>query len=243
MNRAFKTLFEPIKADEALKEGTRAFIAERTDSPARAAKRRRYPVRALACACLLLVLVGGPWLYFTPTAEISIDINPSIELSLNRFDRVIAVTAYNEDGRELSQELNVKYKNYTEAMDEILSHDTITALLDADGLMTIAVVCQDGQQTTKLLAGVESCAAGHGEAHCYQARPEEAASAHAAGLSCGKYRAFLELQSIDPNITPDDVQSMTMREIQDMINSLLPEDSESCTFTGEGGHHHGHGCG
>lgn len=31
--------------------------------------------------------------------------------------------------------------------------------------------------------------------------PEEVASAHETGLSCGKYRAFLELQLLDPDIT------------------------------------------
>lgn len=84
MNKAFKALFEPIKAEEALKESTRAFLAEQINDTARTAKRRRCHAYALACVCLLLVLIGGPWMYFTPTAEISIDINPSIELSLNR---------------------------------------------------------------------------------------------------------------------------------------------------------------
>lgn len=245
MNKAFKALFEPIKAEEALKESTKAFIAEQINDTVRTAKRRRYHAYALACVCLLLVLIGGPWMYFTPTAEISIDINPSIELSLNRFDRVIAVTAYNEDGQELSRELNVKYKNYAEAVDEILSHDSITALLNDDGLMTITVVCPDGQRSARLLSGVETCAEGHGDTYCYHAQPEEAVSAHEAGLSCGKYRAFLELQRLDPDITPEAVQGMTMREIQDMINGLLPEGDESYTFAGEsGGNHngHGHGC-
>ena len=33
----------------------------------------------------------GHWLYFEPTAEISIDINPSLELELNRFNHVLSV--------------------------------------------------------------------------------------------------------------------------------------------------------
>ena len=83
MNNALKEIFGPIRAEEDLKNRTRAFLAERTRNYTRAeTKKRRYPAYAAACACLLLVLLGGRWLYFTPTAAISIDINPSLELSV-----------------------------------------------------------------------------------------------------------------------------------------------------------------
>ena len=78
---------------------------------------------------MLLALLGGRWLYFTPMAAISIDINPSLELSVNRFDRVIAITGFNEDGQALSDALDVKYKNYAQAVEQILHHDSVTALL------------------------------------------------------------------------------------------------------------------
>ena len=221
MNNAFKELFGPIRAEEDLKERTRAFLAQKTGNYARApAARRGYPVYAAACACLLFLLLGGRWLYFTPTAEISMDINPSIELSVNRFDRVIAVTAFNEDGQELSRELEVKHMDYTQAVERVLAHDSVAALLSGGEVMSITVVGQDGRQSAKLLSGVETCAAGRSNIDCYSARPEEAAAAHEAGLSCGKYRAFLELQRLDPDITPEDVQGMTMREIRDLIGSL-----------------------
>ena len=221
MNNAFKELFSPIRAEEELKERTKAFLAQKTGNYAKApAARRGYPVYAAACACLLFLLLGGRWLYFTPTAEISMDINPSIELSVNRFDRVIAVTAFNEDGQELSRELDVKHLDYAQAVEQVLTHDSVAALLSGGEVMSITVAGQDAQQSAKLLSGVESCAAGRSNIDCHSARPEEAAAAHEAGLSCGKYRAFLELQRLGPDITPEDVQGMTMREIRDLIVSL-----------------------
>ena len=44
-------------------------------------------VPTLAC-CLLVLLAGwgGHHAYFTPSAIISIDVNPSLELGVNRFD-------------------------------------------------------------------------------------------------------------------------------------------------------------
>lgn len=237
MNNAFKAIFAPIQAERDLKDRTRAFLAERTQSYTKgAAAKRRYPAYAAACACLLLALLGGRWLYFTPTAEISIDINPSIELSVNRFDRVISVTGFNEDGQELSGTLDVKYMNYTQALEHILHHDSITALLSVGEVMDITVVGPDGRQSAELLSGVKTSTAGQRNVACHFAQPEEAAAAHEAGLSCGKYRAFLELQRLDPDVTPETVQGMTMREIRDMIDRLSPSG-------GWGGGHHGNGGG
>ena len=243
MNKAMKELLRPIRAEEALKDRTRAFLAARTQNYTRApAKGRGHPAYA-ACACLLLALLG-PWLYFTPTAEISIDINPSLSLRVNRFDRVIAITGLNEDGEALSSTLDVKNRNYTQAVEQILRHDSVTALLSGGEVMTITVVGPDDRQAAKLLSGVEACTAGHHNIDCYSARPEEAAAAHEAGLSCGKYRAFLELQRLDPDITPEDVQGMTMREIQDRIGRLSPDGGSGAPSSGGGGcGHHGNGGG
>ena len=244
MNNALKEIFGPIRAEEDLKNRTRAFLAERTRNYTRAeTKKRRYPAYAAACACLLLVLLGGRWLYFTPTAAISIDINPSLELSVNRFDRVIAVTGFNEDGQALSNALDVKYKNYAQAMEQIVHHDSIMALLSNGEVMSITVAGPDGQ-SAKLLSGVETCTAGQGNIDCYSARPEEAAAAHETGLSCGKYRAFLEVRRLDPDITPEDVQGMTMREIRDRIDRLSSDGGSDATQPGgQGNGHHENGNG
>lgn len=52
--------------------------------------------------------------------------------------------------------------------------------------------------------------------HCTQ-RQADVAEAHAAGLSVGKYRAYLELREVLPDVTVEDVQRLTMREIRDLL--------------------------
>ena len=55
MNNAFKDLFGPIRAEEDLKERTRAFLARETRNYAKApAARRGYSACAAAWAC-------SPW--------------------------------------------------------------------------------------------------------------------------------------------------------------------------------------
>ena len=98
-----KAAFDTVHADEELKQRTRDYLARTIYKK----KRRVHPaVRALPAlaACLLLTLcLGGGYLYFVPTAYISVDINPSLELRVNRFDRVVDVEAYNEDGQALAR--------------------------------------------------------------------------------------------------------------------------------------------
>ena len=148
------------------------------------------------------------------------DINPSLELGVNRFDKVVYVIGWNDDGRELASSLDLKYMDYDKALEQIMDSEEISYLLSGDGVMTVAVVGDNETQCGRLLSGVRSCTAGQGNAYCYSASAEELEEAHKLGLSYGKYRAFLELLELDPDISPQQVNSMTMREIWDTIESL-----------------------
>ncbi len=77
---------------------------------------------------------------FTPTVEISIDVNPSIELGVNRFDKIISVSSYNNDGQELVDSLDIKYLDYAQAIDQILRNESVNALLSNNEVMTIGVI-------------------------------------------------------------------------------------------------------
>ena len=117
MNNRIKEAFGDVHAEESLTRGTLDAVRRLTHG-----YRRRVVTRRLApaLACLMIALGGMGGLYFTPTSVISIDVNPSLELSVNRFDRVVGVTSYNEDGRALVQELTLTHQNYAEAVEQVL---------------------------------------------------------------------------------------------------------------------------
>lgn len=246
MNTKLKEIFNQIQTEEDIKNKTKVFIANKTQGYTRLKTKKWWHYAYAACACLLCLLLGGHWLYFTPTAQISIDINPSIELSINRFDQVIFVNGFNEDGQELSKVLDIKFKDYTDAIEQILNNDTIVALLSYNEIMTITVTGQDGMQSSKILSDVESYTVEQRNTYCYLAPSEEVALAHEMGLSYGKYRAYLEVYSLDPNITPETVQGMTMREIRDLIDTLSTDNTnENSSYASweKGQHGNGHGGG
>ncbi len=225
MNDRIREAFDQVQAGEELKEKTREFLTGKIQGYT---KRRinRYPYLASVTVCLLFLMFGGHWFYFTPTAKISIDINPSLELGINRFDRVVVVEAYNEDGRELAASLNIRFMGYREAVNQILENERIVDLLSQDEIMTITVMESKGTQSVRILSDMESCVAKHQNTYCYSADSREVAPAHRHGMSCGKYRAFLELQKFYPDITPEEIQGMSMREIRNLTDEMLQEKGE-----------------
>lgn len=65
---------------------------------------------ALCASCAAIMLFGtgaGVWVYAAPYSYVSLDVNPSIEYTLNRLDRVIKVKAVNDDGQAILAEVNM----------------------------------------------------------------------------------------------------------------------------------------
>lgn len=89
---------------------------------------RQYPrqkrvLPRLAAACLLLILFGGSFFaytWFSVKAILSIEVNPSVALSINRYERVIDARAMNSDGDDLLDELSLKGLKLETAMDALM---------------------------------------------------------------------------------------------------------------------------
>lgn len=217
MDEQIREAFGQLHAGEAMKENTKAALD-------RARNRRRRPVGylAVAAACLVLLLagLGGYRYYFTPTTYLSVDINPSLELWINRFDKVVQVVGWNDDGRELAAALDIKYMDYDRALEQIMDSEKVSSLLSGDGVMTLAVVGDNESQCGRLLSGLRSCTAGQGNTYCYTASEEELEAAYNLGLSFGKYKVYQSLIELGSDISPQEVNDMSMRELRDMIDGL-----------------------
>lgn len=253
MKNRIKDAFDDIRAEEPLKDRTREFLSAKMQSQMQKAqnikarnqmetaqtiqarKRRQYGkwIAAAAGFCFMVMIFAGYQFYFSATAVISIDVNPSIELNINRFDTVISVKAYNEDGQDLAENLDVRFMKYGEAVQAIMDSDAFAGYRSEDDVVSVAVAGYDEKQQEKILTDMEFCAAAEKNMYCYYADGDEIAKAHEAGLSCGKYRAYLELQKLDPDVTVEEVRKMTMREIRERIEELSPDPDDSSGNTAQ----------
>lgn len=75
----------------------------------------------LAAAILLLLI---PFLYFreayATVAYVNVDINPSLEIGINRYNRVNDITALNSDGAELIKDMPLKGLEVKDALNKII---------------------------------------------------------------------------------------------------------------------------
>lgn len=224
MNDRIRNTFDKIHAEETLKEHTREFLFQQTNGyqkrkPSLLNKGRRL---ALAAACLVFLLLGagGFGLYFTPTSAVSIDINPSLELEINRFDRVITVTGYNAKGEDLADTLKIRFLNYNDALEQILTNQEILELLAKNELLSITVTGDSEAQSSRILADTQASTASDRNIYCCEGNSHEVEKAHEAGMSFGKYQAIQQLQELDPDITSEEAAGMTMSEIHHRLHQL-----------------------
>lgn len=174
--------------------------------------------RSLAAACAALVLLlggGGYWAVAAPVSYVSIDAAPSVELCLNRFDRVVSVTGYGENGELALEGLDLKGKTYTDAIDILLSSEAMAPYLTD---LTITVATDHERHEAALLSGIESCAGyqRHGvESYCADVSDWKAA--HGCGMSLGKYAAAQALMDCDDTVSLEDCRDMTMGQLKTHI--------------------------
>lgn len=235
MEDKIKKAFDSVKAEDLLKEKTRLAVLKQMKNQEKPRKRVNFNLKYAVCALALVIFsITGYNLYFTTTAIISVDINPSVEINVNRFNKVISVNGYNEDGVALAENLNILFKNYTQAIDEILENDTVKNCLSDNGLLSIGVVDYDNQQSAEIYRYVSRCTSNQKNMQCYSLKSEDVDDAHSLGLSCGKYNAYLMISEVTDIYTPEQINSMTMREINDLLNELGIEQ------TVQGRHGQGH---
>lgn len=212
--------FEYIKADSQLKESTKQFISDKSTNKTTPAHHHHPLQKRVAIICMIVVLATGINGYLwveNPVSYISIDVNPSIELVLNRFDRVVSVTAYNTEGEEVIKNLSLKWKIYTSAIDTIVESETMSLYLTEESELIFTVAAKNSHES-RINAGIKtSCGHSGHNSQSVTADTKIVPDAHNSGLSLGKYYAYLQLVQYDNTITIKDCRDMSMSEIHGLV--------------------------
>lgn len=207
--------FNSIKADTQLKESTKQFLFANRSPKSHSLHWNIFPKTA-AVVCIILIFVSGIAGYRliqTPVSYVSIDVNPSIELTLNRYDRVLSAAAYNAEGAEILENLSLDWKKYEDAVNLIVESNNMTNYLTEESEL-IFTIAADPDKTGRLTKAVKSIS-GHTGHRCqsYHTDTGIVSKAHDNGLSLGKYYAYLQLCQYDDSVTIDDCKDMSTSEI------------------------------
>ncbi len=121
---------------------------------------RRKVIGTLAAACLcMIVLAGGAYTYQNGKVDsvIGIDVNPSVELSVNRKNKVLAAEALNEDAENIMKGMDLKGVNLNVAVNAVIgSLVTHGYLDDLDNAILVTVTNDSVSKASSLRSAVVS---------------------------------------------------------------------------------------
>lgn len=227
MNRDIHDVFDQVRADEQLKASTQRFLREaRRKKSAPLIQTPRFA--AVMASLLVCVLCLGGFSYLNaPVSYISIDVNPSIELTLNRLHRVVSAEAFNDDAQIVLENVEVRGMNYTQAIDTLLESTAMQPYLTDNAVLSFTVAAESKKTEAMLLTGIGECAGCRQyRGLCASADGTLIQEAHQKGLSFGKYQVYLALRDEDIDITPEACRSMSMAELRSLMREQNGADNE-----------------
>ncbi|MEG0941035.1 MAG: hypothetical protein RSE64_03985 [Oscillospiraceae bacterium] len=135
-----------------------------------------------ASVVVICGLTLGAYAYFATSSYVSLDVNPSIEYTLNAFDQVLSVKAVNDDGAQILKDVNLK--------------DFEHATIDDAIAMTLAEITKEGYFDGKNKGGVVIATSGKktGEAEILATRLKELVSAQCLE---NKHDVSVEAMTVD----------------------------------------------
>ena len=180
-----------------------------------------------ACFLACIFLSTGVYAYYTPYSYVSVDINPSIALSLNRFERVIAVNPLNEDAVNLIKNTKgLKNQDIDDALSAIIKSASETGYIDekTENQVMVVVSAKNSKQEEKL-AEMVTIAANNELSKVnnnFGVMVEKASvksykEALSNKQSPGKEILADKLREVSPEIKDEEVRNMSVREVVHLI--------------------------
>jgi hypothetical protein len=203
---------------------------------------------ASLAAVLLLFIVGGYKGFTTPYGLVSLDVNPSIEYTINIFDRVLRVDAVNDDGEAILSQIEQKTLLHSPVGDAI---DATITQLQANGYLAeaddnyvvLSANAANEAHAEKLAVSLRnriSVRAGL-SVESVAVTGNEVEQAHSLGTSAGKLYLIEKLKASSDDPDSFDESEWIDVPVRDIVrageargnNDKTKTEDESCTEAGE----------
>lgn len=204
---------------------------------------------AAASLCLLMT-GGGVWYYQYENRQIDsvigIDVNPSVELSINRRERVLKTEALNEDGNQILSDMDLKGVDLNVAVNAVVgSMVTHGYLDDLDNAILVTVSNDSMSRASALRSSVvgnieKTLEENQVQAVVYDQQAvendeiEELAKQYK--ISYGKAYFLKELIESNPDLAMKDMEwlsAITMEELAEWIGKDFPASVEETEVSRE----------
>ena len=195
-------------------------------------QRRIYPISKrlaglAACFMACIFLSTGVYAYCTPYSYVSVDINPSLSLALNRFERVISVNPLTEDAVDLIKDAkSLKNRNIDAALSAIIKTASDKGYIDEETEDEIVVIvsAKDPKQEKKLEETVAKTAEKElskvnktSGVTVEKTNVENYKTAVSQRVSPGRMVLEENLKKVMPEIKTEEIKDMSVKEVANLI--------------------------
>lgn len=228
-----KLEFVELKRTEDMTRGQKVFFDE-TDLyvPESIIKNKSFfktfSVVASAAAVFLVVFYSLGLNYFVKNyTYVSVDINPSLELSVDRKNVVAESKPLNSDARLLLEKANVEKLPVKDALKNILDVSKEEGFLDDANNTVLFSVSHESKSSVKvdeILTSLKEVTENEGlHSEVIQTTPDDRKIASDYGLSMGKYAVYTKANEKGLNITIEEIKNSRVSQILDMLKNIDPE--------------------
>ena len=168
------------------------------------------------------MLSTGVYAYYTPYSYVSVDINPSLELSVNRFDKVIDVHAFNEDAQKLiDTSANIKNKGIDIALEQIIDNAADKGYLKKNAENSVMIVVSSSSKKeeaaltdkiSKASTAAMSKVSSSYEVILEKTQVESFKKAHKDNISPGKVILANEFKEAKPELNEEEIKQMPLQQ-------------------------------
>lgn len=210
-------------------------------------KRRLIPTLA-GVALAFTVFAGALGLYNENFQTVYIDINPSVALKLNRFERVVGVEYLNNDAKNLLAGVKLVGCDASDALATVITACDNAGYVNASSEIYISAESNNDKDSEKILTKLKARAeASKGQesetytVNTYKASKTEKENYKKEELSPAKYNIIREIIDEDDDYEIDDLKSKTMDELKRIKKDAKDDDKDDLDENdshGEGSNHH-----
>lgn len=209
-------------------------------------KARIYKYASIAACVAAIFITAFTYIRFFTDENLiygyfSVDINPSIEFTVNSKYSVLGVASLDKEAEEVTKMLDLKGKLINEAVSQVIRQSEVSGYIKQDqkGVVLIAAALEGGSKEYKLdgereeqklesilkdLISISKRDSKNTVVQGIKLKPEEREKAIQSHLSMGKYFLFLQAKEKGLPITVEEARSSKVADLMKQIPTALKEE-------------------
>lgn len=185
---------------------------------------------ASVAAIFVMLFVGYKFLFpVNEYAYVDIDINPSVEMTIDKYENVLKAQALNSDGQTLLDAVKVKNTELVDAVSLLLNKSKEIGFINSGNnkiILTTSVNSDKASQSESenietIISSLKEVADKSGvESQIIEVSPEDRKEAIETGISMGKYYLYSKAKDEGINITIEEVKNSSVSTLLTKVDLL-----------------------